>query len=267
MPPFSDSASTEVLIEELGCIKGVDRLDRCDLNINKKNSMITQVQKVITEQCNIMLWGTWSKTSHTALILIPSHFQLTLLFLILEDMNHNKASSQEGLQNKITTYIPFCIIAIAHSRWTLCEQGKIWHPLNASYTQKKITNNKNERIIISTKKSSWCNKNDMKRKALALHNLYFLSFEQFNSYAKWDLHLTEHYKKTHTETGKCTCRLTAHLKTDATFIMTRVWSAFVFPLQPFVKTHITHITMEWLVFVYPKKTKNKSINISYSDRL
>ena len=95
----------------------------------------------------------------------------------------------------------------------------------------------------------------MKRKALALHNLYFLSFEQFNSYAKWDLHLTEHYKKTHTETGKCTCRLTAHLKTDATFIMTRVWSAFVFPLQPFVKTHITHITMEWLVFVYPKKTK------------
>ena len=56
---------------------------------------------------------------------MPSHFQLTLLFLILEDINHNKASSQEGLQNKITTYIPFCIIAIAHSRWTLCEQGKI----------------------------------------------------------------------------------------------------------------------------------------------
>ena len=94
-----------------------------------------------------MLWGTWSKRSHTALILIPSHFQLTLLFLILEDMNHNKASSQEGLQNKITTYIPFCIIAIAHSRWTLCEQGKIWHPLNASY--KKTKNN--ERIIICIK--------------------------------------------------------------------------------------------------------------------
>ena len=62
-------------------------------------------------------------------------------------------------------------------------------------------------------------------------------------------------KKTYTEAGICTCRLTAHLKTDAAFIMTRVRSALVFSLKPFVKTNITHITMEWLVFVYPKKTK------------
>ena len=32
----------------------------------------------------------------------------------------------------------------------------------------------------------------MKGKAGALYNLYFLSFEQFNMYAKWDLQITEH---------------------------------------------------------------------------
>ena len=31
------------------------------------------------------------------------------------------------------TYTPFCIIAIAHSLWTLCEHGRIWQPLNASW--------------------------------------------------------------------------------------------------------------------------------------
>ena len=48
-----------------------------------------------------------------------------------------------GLQNQIATYIPFCIIAIAHSRWTLCEQGKIWHPLNASYKKQEQWENNN----------------------------------------------------------------------------------------------------------------------------
>ena len=97
----------------------------------------------------------WSTTSHIALILVPSHFQAALVFLLSEDltqsktknMNYSKASSQMGHQYQIATYIPFCIIAIAHSRWTLCEQGKIWHPLNASY--KKTKNN--ERIIICIK--------------------------------------------------------------------------------------------------------------------
>ena len=31
------------------------------------------------------------------------------------------------------TYTPFCIIAMAHSLWTLCEHGRIWQPLKASW--------------------------------------------------------------------------------------------------------------------------------------
>lgn len=31
--------------------------------------------------------------------------------------------------------MPFCIMAIAQSLWTLCEHGKIWQPLNASSKQ------------------------------------------------------------------------------------------------------------------------------------
>ena len=34
--------------------------------------------------------------------------------------------------NNLITYMPFCIIAMAHSLWTLCEHGNIWQPLNAS---------------------------------------------------------------------------------------------------------------------------------------
>ena len=34
--------------------------------------------------------------------------------------------------SKLMTYMPFCIIAMAHSLWTLCEHGNIWQPLNAS---------------------------------------------------------------------------------------------------------------------------------------
>ena len=36
------------------------------------------------------------------------------------------------------TYTPFCIIAIAHSRWTLCEHGRIWQPLKASWNKEPI---------------------------------------------------------------------------------------------------------------------------------
>ena len=82
--------------------------------------------------------------------------------------------------------------------------------------------------------------------------------EKVSNYTKGmenEIYNWQNTKKTHTEAGICTCRLTAHLKTDAAFIMTRVRSALVFSLKPFVKTNITHITMERLVFVYPKKTK------------
>ena len=36
------------------------------------------------------------------------------------------------------TYTPFCIIAMAHSRWTLCEHGRIWQPLKASWNKEPI---------------------------------------------------------------------------------------------------------------------------------
>ena len=35
------------------------------------------------------------------------------------------------------TYTPFSIIAMAQSLWTLCEQGRIWHPLKASWNKKR----------------------------------------------------------------------------------------------------------------------------------
>ena len=76
------------------------------------------------------------------------------------------------------------------------------------------------------------------RQLLCTGILCWNSFKLYKRYGKWDLQLDS-----------------AHLKTDAAFIMTRVRSALVFSLKPFVKTNITHITMEWLVFVYPKKTK------------
>lgn len=48
---------------------------------------------------------------------------------------HSGAGLYRGCRQTGQVRIPFCIIAIAHSRWTLCEQGKIWHPLNASSRQ------------------------------------------------------------------------------------------------------------------------------------
>ena len=37
--------------------------------------------------------------------------------------------------------MPFCIIAMAHSLWTLCEHGNIWQPLNASCKINNVNNN------------------------------------------------------------------------------------------------------------------------------
>ena len=42
------------------------------------------------------------------------------------------SSQNRSALSNLMTYMPFCIIAIAHSLWTLCEHGNIWQPLNAS---------------------------------------------------------------------------------------------------------------------------------------
>ena len=43
--------------------------------------------------------------------------------------------------SELMTYMPFCIIAMAHSLWTLCEHGNIWQPLNASCKSQKTRSN------------------------------------------------------------------------------------------------------------------------------
>lgn len=48
---------------------------------------------------------------------------------------HSAAGLYKGCRQTGQVRIPFCIMAIAHSRCTLCEHGKIWHPLNASSRQ------------------------------------------------------------------------------------------------------------------------------------
>jgi len=66
-----------------------------------------------------------------ALIINPCPFDKNIL------KDHANTSSLPSLPSRILlhlkcTYTPFCIIAIAHSLWTLCEHGRIWQPLNAS---------------------------------------------------------------------------------------------------------------------------------------
>ena len=53
-----------------------------------------------------------------------------------------------------------------------------------------------------------------------------------------------------------------YLQADTTFIMPRIWSAFVLSFQPFVQTDVANITVKRFVFVYTEnKTKKKQCTL------
>jgi hypothetical protein len=115
------------------------------------------------------------------------------------------------------TYIPLRIICVAHSLWTLCEHGSIWHPVNASFKKKT-------RIWNMESKST--------------------NFSCLN----WSLFETMRPVMAHIELFCCN-----YLETNTAFVMSWICATFVIISELNIKTNTTYITMKWSISVNSKK--------------
>ena len=143
------------------------------------------------------------------------------------------------------TYTPFCIMAIAHSRWTLCEHGRIWQPLKASWKKRIDQPNKNIEIWIVICFSF------VRFRLQKCKHLTSLTWQVNKTKCSARLIALAKRQNLLKDISYSTllCKLSNYLQTDATLVVSWICSAGMSSFQPFVQTDVTHITVEGAVLV------------------